>query len=237
MAMPPGGTFRHTANVVRSRDRGGVSLAVEPSSTLGPSLVGCSPSLSVTDAGPTPSPGWNRGTWMPLVHRSRWTLRASGRHGATVAAAAFHVDSEFTAALEPGDIVHMARTECAGIGVSVLRDGVLLGAAGAVAAVPLGPDLAVGYPRGLVSEIERVLRELPVEIRSGARRRLFGAGSTDFGEYEVFVVHGSRQGIPGEDACVAVSRRSVFSASATSGSAYVLDRGAIEMLRWHPESP
>ena len=60
--------------------------------------------------------------------------------------------------LRAKDVLYISRTHCEGLGLSVLRDGELIAAAGAVMHVPLGPPVNVRYPHELVEEAEAVFR-------------------------------------------------------------------------------
>ena len=60
--------------------------------------------------------------------------------------------------LRPGDALHISRTRCAGVGLSVLRESQLVAAAGAVSAVPLGAEVTVSHPGDLVRQAEAIFR-------------------------------------------------------------------------------
>jgi hypothetical protein len=212
----------------------------------GDRLVGHAPTLRVTDAGLTPeAPSHPSSPFTrPRVLRSRITLTAAGRWGATARATHFHVARGLITALRPGDVLHLARTGCAGLGLSVLRGGRLVAAAGAVDAVPLG-DVEVGVPAAVIAEVEAVLkrrdpdftyadlfRELPVEVSVGGRRHLRYRGRFALGEYDVYVGHGFRPGVPGEDMCVALSLKGECPVVAANASAQLLDLDGLAGGEW-----
>ncbi len=261
MVMPISGTFDYVAIVppdatersrpwpARSRsrpDRRGHALSDAR-------LVGFSPSLQFEDAGPTPNAGWNRGRWLPLVQRVRVTLAAGSKEDATVASASFYVDKDLISRLQPGDTLYIVRTGSGGLGMAMMRDETLVAAAGAVAAVQLGKDLTARYPAELMHAIEELFRkaggaateasvfdpifelpfpEIPIEIVAGGQRHFFCRGNIELGPYRVFMVHGFLPGIPGTEACAAISRVGVCSETAASSTAQLLDGGVIEFVKW-----
>jgi len=77
--------------------------------------------------------------------------------------------------MRPGDVFQMARTECGELGVSVLRQGNLIFAAGEVSAAQLGSTIQARVPGELIQGAERLFRQhdpkfefsdLPIEIGS-----------------------------------------------------------------------
>ena len=241
MAIPPSGTFDYTV-VVPDDPMSGRPWAV--SSRAGredpeDSFAGASPFLRITDAGPTPNAGWYRGRWLPSVQRAGIVLSASRRTFGFEPAPAFHVDRVFVAVLRPGDTVNLSRTGSGGIGVSVIRGGTLLAAAGAVANVPLGGDFSARYPRELLRRAEDMIRAAdphfhfahqPIEFRTGAERRICYRGTVDMGPYRVFMEHGFYRGLPGTDECVAITRSRAFSDTAASSTAQLLDNAFLEAV-------
>ena len=208
-------------------------------------LVGLTPSLRITGAGLTPNAGWNRGRWLPSVPRARITLLAAGRTGATVASASFHLDMGLISSLQPADTVHLVRTGSGGLAISVIRGETLAAAAGAITAVPLGNDLVATYPE-VMEAVEALLREadptidwfggplseVPIEIGYRDQRRIRCRANLELGPYRVFMVHGLYPGIPGTDACVAISRVGAGPEIATISCAQLLDDGEIEVVEW-----
>lgn len=127
----------------------------------------------------------------------------------------FHLDRRMTTRLCAGDVVHIRTTHCGGLGISIVRHGELLAAAGAVCSVPLGRHVIARHPAGLFDEALAVIRrrysdfewhETPVEVTAGDASRLLLRARTTVGDYEVYVVHGHLNGIPGTDASLAISR-------------------------------
>jgi hypothetical protein len=97
-------------------------------------------------------------------YREKWqllcriTLTASEKKHAIASSFSFNVDRELIGMLRGDDVLNISRTHCAGLGLSILRDGELVAAAGAVMHVPLGPTVSVRYPRELVEEAEAIFR-------------------------------------------------------------------------------
>jgi hypothetical protein len=191
-------------------------------------LVGHEPILRVVDAGLTPDPGVER----PHVMRSQISLTAADPR-APMASASFHVDKALTSCLRAGDVIHLARTESGGIGLSVLRQATLVVAAGDVTAVPLGKGIEARVPGDLIERAEAVFqerdedfefREIPVEVRVGASRAVLSAGRRTLEGYGVMVFHGCLQDDdPGTDLCAAIYRTGLCPETAAHASAMLLD--------------
>jgi hypothetical protein len=251
MAIPLCGTFDYVAVVPdRPGDQWDVRLR-EPVKEVGSELadsrlVGFTPQLQITDAGlPRFSPPARFGIVYPKVLRSRVTLTAPGKRNAQVSAASFHVDKALTSVVAPGDTLHMARTACGGLGLSVIRRTKLLFAVGAVTALPLGADVEVRLPVEAIREAQGAFQkrdpqftefqfaEWPLEIRIGSERRLTQRGRIRLGGYEVNVFHGFLPGLPGEAECVSLVRTGECSDAAANASALLLDGPqALEILSW-----
>jgi len=207
-------------------------------------LVGHSPTLEISDAGITPSVRISplTGQVGPKVLRSRLTLTAPTRHYAEVASAAFHVDRALTMALSPLDMLCLARTACGGLALSIIRDGQLVAAVGAVSAVPLGKFVHVRTPIDTIRAAEEVFRKqdaefefghLPVEIQIREQTRIMYRGRPRLDSYDVFVDHGFYRGLPGDDECVAIAMIGACPGVAAIASAQLLDfPDALEMVRW-----
>jgi hypothetical protein len=207
-------------------------------------LVGHSPTLEISDAGITPDvriPPLT-GRARPRVLRSRMTLTAANSTHARVASVAFHLDQALTMVLSPRDALFMARTGCGGLGVSIVRDGQLIAAAGAVSAVPLGELVHVRLPSDTLAEAEAVFRkhdpefafpEWPVEIRFGGQTRVLYGGRPQLQSYKAWVEHGFYRGIPGTDECVAIWLAKACPEIPAIASAQLLDApDPLEIVPW-----
>jgi hypothetical protein len=214
-------------------------------------LVGDSPTVRFSDAGLPEHGGVSAitGSVLPRVLRTRIILEAEHQRGATVAAASFTVDQSLTNALRTGDYLHLGRTACGGLGISIVRDGELLAAAGSVGAVPLG-NVTVGVPDGFMEDLEAVLQkhgldrpfgsfpELPTRLAWGDCTTVLFRGRGTLGDdYGFAVEHGSLPGMPGKDECVAIWRRGVAPEVGSIASAQLMDPGnALEMFTWTMDS-
>ena len=246
MVMPYCGTFDYVAIVPdRSADGCFECLAqvreeiISSGDDLRDSrLVGVAPVFRITDAGVTPNPGPLR----PRVMRSCITLTAPARRQATVAQASFHLDRAVTSSFRPGDVIHLARTGCGGLGLSAIRGGELVVAVGAVTAVPLGCEIEARIPRDLLVAAETIFRqrapdfefaELPIEFSVNGFHSVLYGGRPELGDFAVFVAHGFLQGVPGTAECAAISRRGLCPDDAANASALLLDcHDALSISRW-----
>jgi hypothetical protein len=159
--MPPSATF---AYVVRVPDGGTknapwVMDSLELHTPTGEPLidnrlVGWKPMLYISDAGLTP----NASTSRPSVLRSELRLVATDKDYASTPTASYFLDKALVNVLRAGDVFHMARTGCGGLGFSALRRDKLIFAVGQISAVPLGSGIKVGTPEDLLKDAEAVFR-------------------------------------------------------------------------------
>lgn len=242
MVMPDAGTFDYVAVVPEKPEDSSSPWPVqlrEPVKCIGDPLhddrlLGYSPSLQITDGGSAPSPAH------PAIRRSRFTMTAPRQLNAGLSAASFYVDRELTRAFRPGDILHVARTPCAGLGLSLLRNGCLVLAVGAISAVPLGNNVQATTPHDLVQQTEFVfqqrdpafeLREYPIQISVDGKAGIMFGGVRQLGDYNIWVLHGFRNGEPGTDECVAIALKGVCGPAPATRSARWLE-DELEMERW-----
>jgi hypothetical protein len=193
-------------------------------------------SVRVTDGGPTPNPGWHRGRWLPSVQRALISISSGDAEDGMTMHGSLHVDMEFVRSLRQGDVVYLARTPCAGTGISVIRGETLAAAAGAVTAVPHGRDLVVRYPAEVMQAVEALFQEidpdyeppeLPLVIETHGLCHLFYRGTRKMGPYRIYMSRGFQPGMPGSDECLAISREG-FSETAVTSTAQLLGRGEVE---------
>ncbi len=243
--MPPAGTFDYVTTIpekpagslceweVRLRS----PVKQTGSDVSDRRLVGYAPRLRITDAGLTPDPGPRR----PSVMRSQITLTAPGPQNATVSAMSFHVDRDLISLLEPGDDLHMSRTKCAGLGLSILRGGKLLAAVGAVTAVPLGDDFQAYLPFRLLEKASAVFAkadpefefgEMPIEFAHQKQRRILFHQSCQLGQYAVFMWHGFLPGMPGTNESAAICQAPRQVPAFASLSAQLLEADPAKLTRW-----
>lgn len=232
MALPFAGTFAYVAIVPDTIDDGAFKCAartsdVEPkpgNRLFDARLVGSTPTLRVSDASLT-SPEYGG---RPEAMRSRVKLTASMFDRSTVKTFSFFVSKRLTLRLAAGDVIHLARTCCGGLGLSVLRSGELVVAAGAITHVPLGTGVVARTPTDLIAQATAVFHERdpefefpepPLEIAVGNRSAILFTWRRELGPFDVEVIHGFRQGLPGKDECAAIARREMCSIYAAVMSA------------------
>ena len=246
MVMPRCGTFDYVTIIPGQSRDGSIECVAQLREVIAYSgddlrdsrLVGVAPVFRVTDAGLTPDPGPRR----PRVMRSCISLTASSRQQASVAAVSFHLDRALTASLRPGDVIHVARTSCGGLGVSAIRGGQLVVAVGAVTAVPLGSGIEARIPADLIAAATAVFRqrapdfefsELPIEFSVNGSHSVLYGGRPTLEPFDVFVAHGFLKGLPGTSECAAICRKGVCPNDAANASAFLLDcRDALSISRW-----
>ncbi len=246
MVMPPWDTFEYVATVPENHGGSFQCSArlrhpiTRQGNEFDSRLLGHVPQLQIAEAGITPNPCRHR----PAVMRSRVTLTASSRKNATAAAISLHVDCGLTAQLQPGDDIHISRTACACLGLSIVRGGRLLAAIGAVSAVDLGEDFQVLSPYQLVQEAARIFQEedrefrfseAPVEFIHQTQRRILFRGECRIGQYEIQLRHGFISGIPGVDESAAIYLGGNQVPAFVNASAELLENDPAELVPWPGE--
>jgi hypothetical protein len=214
MTMPPCGTFHYCVTLPGESVDSSVSLQLQLGQLIEPTgdplndnrLLGYSPTLLITDAGPAPSERH------PAIRRCRFSLTAAAdKEGCS---ASFYIDRELPRNFVAGDTLHLARTSCGGLGLSLLRGEQLVLAVGAISSVPLGEDFRTISPLEWVHKIESLfqnsdptfeLYNYPVQLDAYGETRIRFGGITHLGKYEVCVLHGFRVGCPGTDECVGIA--------------------------------
>src|SRR5262249_50707438 len=150
----------------------------------------------------------------PAVHRSEIQLLAAEKKYASYQTASYFLDKTLVRVLRPGDVFHITRTSCGGVGVSAIRQGNLIFAVGAVTAVPLGSDVSVKIPDDLLNKAQAVFRQrdpefefvvYPIEACIADSSRILFQGIVKMGGYHVCVLHGHVDGFPGTPECVSIS--------------------------------
>jgi len=234
MVMPLSGTFAYSTTVpVDGRNAFPWQMkslkAAEPigEPVLDKRLVGWSPLLYVRETGLAT----NLGPSVPSVERAEIRLVASDKKYASRKTASYFVDQVLLRVLRPGDVFHIARTGCGGVGLSAIREGKLLFAVGAVGAVPLGSEVSVKIPYDLLKKAEAILRERdprfeflqhPIEVCIGDHPSILYRGDLQMGGYHVWVEHGFLRGVPGTDESVSITLDEACDWVAGSASAQLL---------------
>jgi hypothetical protein len=165
----------------------------------------------------------------PGVLQTRVRFSAESDDVSPVRDISFMVDRKLATMLRAGDVVHVASGLSGGLGISILRSGELIAAAGTASAVPLGHEIRIG-PCDVLWQAENFLQrvdptyemhEQPVQVKVGGETRLMHRGRPIMRPFEVFVVHGFVEG----EECVAVTRLGSCPDCAATLSAPLLDRG------------
>jgi len=200
-------------------------------------LVGPSPNLMIEDAGPPPyASGPN-----PHVPRSRLTLTASGQDLADASAVSFYIDKRLALLIHPRDTLNITRDGTGRWGLSLIREGELVFAAGAITAVPLGERVKTKIPYDLIQAAEALFKkqdeafefyEYPIEVTVGSEQRIFYGGRRLVGGYHVSLMHGFRIGELGENACGALLSVGACHVSAAFFAERLLDYSSYEISRW-----
>lgn len=190
-------------------------------------LVGWSPLLYVREAALPPNPSSS----VPSVRRSEIRLMATDKKYASLETVSYFVDRVLIRVLRPGDVFHIARTHCGGVGASAVREGKLIFAVGAVGAVPLGSEISVKTPYELLEKAEAILRQRdpefeflhhPIEVCIGGRPKILYRGHLQMGGYHVWVEHGFVPGMPGTEESVSITLDEACDWVAGSASAQLL---------------
>jgi hypothetical protein len=246
MTIPVASTFDYVATVP-SDPRGGpwvarqrTEVAVTGNNLLDARLLGLTPTLEMADADPPVNAGYTRGVWRPWVLRSRLTLRAASKTNAAASSASFHLDRSVVAAMRPGDVFHVARTPCAGLGMSLVREGRLVFALGAVTAVPLGSNVVAQRAVDLMEQVRAVYRsrdplyetdEIPIELVIDGRLSI-GGRNPHSEAYAALCHHGFLIGIPGTDESCAITCRDLCSETGANASLALLLADGLELTQW-----
>jgi hypothetical protein len=191
-------------------------------------LVGHTPFFQATE--------YQREPWQLYA---RITLTAADKGEALVSRVSFSVERGLVRVLRPGDLLHVSRTTCGGIGLSIVRDDRLIAAAGAITDVPLGADVCASYPADLIDQAEAILRtrdpkyrlrDRPIELSIAGETRILHSGRPRMGAYDVLVRHGFLEGLPGVDVCASIERRGVCPDTAAHTSAELLESEGLQLI-------
>jgi hypothetical protein len=186
-------------------------------------LVGYAPVFDGVEHSPQPGNSY-----------ARITLAASDRLNATVAAVSFSVERGLVRVLRPGDLLHLTRSS-SGMGLSIVRDRLLIAAAGNIAGMPLGSDVSVRYPGDLIRQANAIfqtrdpeyrMKYRPIELTVAGHTRILEWGRPTMGSYDVFI---RRTGTL--DPWVSIERTGVCPETAAHSSAELL-AGDCEITPW-----
>jgi len=163
----------------------------------------------------------------------RLVLIASGDHKSSMRNVSLPIGDAVTLAARPNDRLYLTRTGAGGVGLSVLRQGALVLALGAVASVPLGSGLQVTCcPEG--TDIKHPPADTWLGFSVGSERvALRGKEVAEICGCHIYVERSWAPGIPGTDECVAVCvGEHPTMRIAAIRSAVLLGNGALKMTRW-----
>ena len=246
MALPPSGTFEYVVTVPAQQGpesfpwplQLGEEITPRGDSLFDDRLVGYTPSLEILDGGVIADSFGLR----DAIRRSRFTLRALTRAHASSREVSFYVDREVTMQFNPGDELRLRHSCMGGTGLTLLRNGTLIFAVGAVFGNLPPSDIQLKHPDDSLERIRRFesvpfenRRQqplfLPIEIRVGQEMRSIYAGTVELGGYELWV-EGGNYAFPSGDCYVAVSRKGLCDAAPAVASTMMLRRPGLTSVEW-----
>jgi hypothetical protein len=184
---------------------------------------------------------WN-GSWTPNPHGRRYVKLAPADATCAPARPDFTIDRDVHALMRPGDIFHLTNTSSAGKGISLLRNGRLIVAWGAVSRVPLGEVVKAGRPRDLEEAAARIYKSRdqdfeffasPFEVRVGNVSVMTLHRWRRAGRYVVQIARENARTISCTDECVWIYDLAVVRAGIAFGSS--LMRMPATELEWYGE--
>ena len=172
----------------------------------------------------------------PMIRfwNDRLVLVASEKLHSRLRNASFWIGDSVPLAARPGDRLHLIRTGCGGIGLSLLREERLVLAIGAARSVPLGANInvIVGPERQKIFDARRGETWLEFKIESKTlimRNREF----TTIGDYQIYIERCWEYGIPGTDECVSMCAADSAAVNVASiRSAVLLGNRDLKMTDW-----
>jgi hypothetical protein len=146
----------------------------------------------------------------------------SDRQNSSVRVVSIHFGDAIGFVAQPGDRLYIVRTNRGGIGLSLLHNGKLTLAIGAITCIPLGDLLAESSARG---EMEFGLH--------GERLMVRERDAAIAGDYYIYVERCWQDGLPGIDECVSVCLADNMNMRlASMRSAILLGRGDMRFVNW-----
>jgi hypothetical protein len=227
VTMNDAGEFSYVFEMPEEPRRATVGRVADGS---GKCLLGAAPVLTWTEYTPQP---WK------LYARVKLTRSAS--RGAPAARAFFAVDRGVLTMLRPGDLLHVAALPW--LGISIIRNGCLLAAAGAVetlSRISLGVDVQIRFPGENLEE--RFFRQRHsghcwlggpppigepfVEIVAAGKTQIMPWGRPTIGPYEVFV----RSSVTSPSLLVSIQRLKACPETSAHTTAQLLDRDGYPII-------
>ena len=172
----------------------------------------------------------------PMIRfwNDRLVLVASEKSHSRLRNTSFAIGNAVPLTAHPGDRLHLVRTGSGGIGLSLLREGRLVLAIGAVTAVPLGANInvTIGPRRQNPVAYSRSESWLEFKIKSETLV-LKDRGLTSIGDYQIYIERCWEDGIPGTDECVSICAANGPAVNVESiRSAVLLSNGDLKMTHW-----
>ena len=245
--LPESHTFNYVVTVPEENGPTSFPWLLEPGEKIEPRgdarcddrLVGYSPLLSVTDGGFTADSFGLRDE----VRLSRFTLRAINRIHASSRELSFEIDRELTSLFRPGDELKLTHSSMWGTGLTLLREGKLVVAVGAICGKHFGNSIGVSHPEDCMERFARFdqipweYRKkkpflLPLEVQVGEEIISMYAGRAEIGSYEIWVQGGTDYSYPSGDSYGAIWAKGMCDEWCAITSAMMLRAPGITVVNW-----
>jgi hypothetical protein len=127
------------------------------------------------------------------------------------------------------------------LGLSLIREGELVFAAGVITVVLLGEHIKARIPHDLIQAAEAIFKkqdetfkfhEYPIEVRVGSEQCVLYGAWRQVGGYHVCMMHGFRDGLPGENECGALLSVGACHVSAALFTEQLLNSSNYEIVDW-----
>jgi hypothetical protein len=194
---------------------------------FGDCLLGCAPELT-----------WAEHTPAPWKLYALLQLKATEKRRATAAGISFVIDRGLMTVLRPGDFIHVAALPS--LGISILRDGLLVAGAGAAATlirIPLGRDVAIRFPEPAAVPVRVAPGKhyrpedfpiRPVELSAAGETRALWEGRPTVGRYDVLIARRVHDGEPR----VSMEWLNVCAETSAHTSAQLMDGDGCRVVEW-----
>ena len=189
--------------------------------------------------GSAPQLAWTEYTPAPWKLYARITLTTIERRDGTAAALSFVIERGLMTILRRGDVLHLAALPF--LGIAIVREGVLIAAAGAAATltrIPLGRELTIAFPDPArvpihVAPGARYRPEdfaaRPVELSiAGERSQAWWRGRPTIGRYDALIDRGVHDGEPR----ISLELSKVCPETSAHTSAQLMDRDGYQIIEW-----
>jgi hypothetical protein len=145
------------------------------------------------------------------------------------------VHPDLIALVNGGDVLYMARTDCGGVALALVRDDELVIGVGALTKLMPLSRVGVHCERIGALDVEATEGDLSVEVTiSGTTHRFAGAATAQLEDYEVRAINVVNRHFPGIDENLVIVHVGNFPAIAASEAWPLLK--ACEMVDWAADS-